>query len=38
MGIQQRGEAFVFRLKRRESIPFGHGDSISAASSFTYLP
>lgn len=38
MGIQQRGEAVVFRLKRREPIPLGHGESISAASSFTYLP
>jgi hypothetical protein len=38
VGIQQRGEAFVFRLKRCEWIPFGHGDSISAASPFTYLP
>jgi hypothetical protein len=37
MGIQQRSETGVLRLKRREPLPLAHGVSISAASSFTYL-
>ena len=32
------GKALIFRLRLCEPIFLGHGDSISAASSFTYFP
>jgi hypothetical protein len=38
MGVEQRYKALVLRLQRLEPILLGHGDSISVASSCTYLP